>query len=197
MEPNDRTTTPTTTSRRELLRRAAVIGVGGAALLGASTLTATPAFAGGYQSGWRVCHECKTMVWGNGMVGKCGDSRVAKHNTAGSWDYKFLFNTNAGTDFQSNWKYCRLCSSMYFGYGLDGHCPGGRQTHDGTGSFDYSIYFGSLPQSQSGWAYCRNCHGLFFGPWQASSACPAFWGEMRPHDGNNSYNYQLWVQSYS
>jgi hypothetical protein len=196
MEPKGRLATPPVTTRRDLLRKAAVVGIGAGALLTAGAVTATPALAGGYQSNWRFCRNCKSMVYGSGLTGRCADPRVSAHDTTGSWDYLFLFDTNAGDGFQSDWKYCRNCNSMFWtpGYRMDGACPSGNQDqhHDSYGSFNYSLYYGPVPQTQANWNYCRLCHGLFFGPWRSTSVCPSYpKGSLKPHDGTNSYNYQM------
>ncbi|HEV7706593.1 MAG TPA: hypothetical protein VGP16_00215 [Asanoa sp.] len=196
MEPDVRAATVPGTTRRDLLRKAAIIGVGAGALLTAGAVTASPAFAD-YQYNWRFCRDCKGMVFGSG--GRCADTRHTAHNITGSWDYTFVYGVSGGgvPDYQPLWKKCGDCNALFYtdGYRQNGWCPIGdrKYAHDSYNSAtNYSLYFGPIKQTQDDWRFCRNCFGLFFNPWRSTSVCPAFArGSFTPHDGTNSFNYQM------
>jgi hypothetical protein len=90
---------------------------------------------------------------------------------------------------QAGWKWCRKCTGLFYGpQQASSRCPADQLAHDGSISWDYSL-FHTQPQfsGQVGWKWCRKCTGLFYGPQQASSRCPV----SGQHDGAASWTYHL------
>ncbi|HNN98147.1 MAG TPA: hypothetical protein PKI03_38045 [Pseudomonadota bacterium] len=92
------------------------------------------------QAGWRWCDQCSSLFFGrNATGGRC--PRGGEHNrNAASLPY-FVSPENVSRNFcgQNEWRWCRLCESLFFGphAGESACAAGGR--HDATGSSDYVL----------------------------------------------------------
>jgi hypothetical protein len=66
-------------------------------------------------------------------------------------------------------------------------CPDGG-THDGSGSYNYSLGYGdpAVPGVEVNWKWCNKCQGLSYGPNQSASVCPD-----GGHHNITGYNYAL------
>jgi uncharacterized repeat protein (TIGR01451 family) len=90
---------------------------------------------------------------------------------------------------QPGWKWCHKCEGLFYGpQQAVSRCPEDGGTHDGTYSWDYSLFHTQAQFSgQADWKWCHKCKGLFYGPQQPFSRCPA----TGTHDGTYSWSYYL------
>jgi hypothetical protein len=97
----------------------------------------------------------------------------------------------ADPQIQDNWRWCGKCEGLFYGgHQSTSNCPTGG-THDGSGSYDYQLFYLDPPVSasdiQPNWRWCGKCEGLFYGGHQSTSNCPT----GGTHDGSGSYDYHL------
>jgi FAD binding domain len=86
--------------------------------------------------------------------------------------------------YQSDWRWCHKCQSLFFGGNPGSVCPAGG-SHESIGSGDYSLVMNSpRAAGQSDWRWCHKCQGLFFGG-NPGSVCPA--GGSHDSAGNGDY----------
>jgi hypothetical protein len=70
------------------------------------------------QVNWRWCSACQGMFWGTGVC--YGNTRPGDYygpHTAGTTNYNLYFNgggLNSTTDPQAYWRWCGLCSLLYW-----------------------------------------------------------------------------------
>lgn len=191
--PNE--ATPLT--RRRVLRNGVLTGLGAAAVAIASPAFTGKAQAQGVQSGWEWCNLCKGLFYGPQTatsVCPVGGTHIGWEPVQ-SYDYFLNYNIAPGQQsFQYDWNWCRKCRGLFYGPQVSSsYCPDGG-THDGAGSYNYSVIYGAVTLTsglQQYWRWCRNCKGMFYGPQASKSWCP--FGQ--PHDGSGSYDY--WMSIYA
>ena len=92
------------------------------------------------QAGWRWCDQCSSLFFRrNATAGRC--PRGGEHNRQASSNSYFVVLENASRDFrgQNEWRWCRLCESLFFGpHAADSACASGGR-HDGSASSDYVL----------------------------------------------------------
>lgn len=92
------------------------------------------------QKNWFFCRKCNCLVFiaTGGDAGTCVQG--GGHDSTGSLNFQLPHDIPEEPRTQSNWRFCRKCSVLFFG-GNPGPCVrGGR--HDGTGSFDFVLRHG-------------------------------------------------------
>lgn len=94
----------------------------------------------GGQDGWRWCDRCSSLYFGkSATAGRCPAG--GEHNRQASSLAYFLVSENGARDFrgQNDWRWCRLCESLFYGpHAAQSACAGGPR-HDGAGSTDYVL----------------------------------------------------------
>jgi hypothetical protein len=207
-------------TRRTMLRNGLLVGVGTAAVVGASVpiarsaraaVTAPASIAPGgsaqEQFNWVFCSVCNGIFYCGGnhkSRGWCpggfdGQPHADTPSSYNSYDYGFFYDGDVGGGWQGDWFWCHICSGMFWGkdgntsYGV---CPsgGGQDTHDGSQSYNsYLVYSGGPAAGfQPGWFHCSQCSGLFYGgTYNFGGTCPIDDGDGPDHDGTGSYSYYM------
>lgn len=89
---------------------------------------------------------------------------------------------------QHDWQWCNKCQGLAFaGNPSLGACPAGGD-HDHSGSFSYSISYGSPPApkiNQGDWQWCNKCQGMTFAGNPSPGPCAA--GGDHNHSGSWEY----------
>ena len=81
---------------------------------------------------------------------------------------------------QSNWRVCRKCQGLFFGFDL-GVCPAGGP-HDPGQSLDLLLDDQPSDPGEHNWRWCHLCSGLFFAGNPTTGWCPA------PAAGGHTYD---------
>lgn len=152
-------------------------------ILVAAVLTPTVQF----QSGWRWCHKCQGLFWGNSDQGTC--AARGPHDSSESGIYSMAFGVS-GPGMQPGWRWCHKCQGLFFSGNPDqGPCPTGAR-HDSSGSGAYLMTFGDGAQGmQRSWRWCQKCQGLFFAGHRNQGTCPG--GGLHDASRSGSYSTQL------
>jgi hypothetical protein len=160
------------------------------------------------QNGWNWCNKCQTMFFGS-MINSTKCPAGGNHNNQGSGNYHLAYVTTnshqqaqvvqqtvqqvvqqtvSSGNYQSDWRWCKSCQSVFFGGAGGGKCGATGGSHDKSASYDYHVPHSSNPghKAQENWRWCSKCHCICFGGMGAGS-CYAGGG----HDFGSSYNY--WV----
>ena len=92
------------------------------------------------QPGWRWCDRCSSLFFGRSATGgRC--PKGGEHNRQAASLAYCVVPQGASRDFrgQNEWRWCRLCESLFYGpqAGESACASGGR--HDATGSADYVL----------------------------------------------------------
>ena len=143
--------------------------------------------SGSEQPGWRWCHKCQGMFFGdNPSKGVCPADHLA-HDPSQSGRYAALFGENA-VGQQGNWRWCHKCQGMFFnGNPSKGVCPADHLSHDASQSGHYAAVFGDGGAGQqANWRWCHKCQGMFFNGNPSKGVCPA---DGQAHDASQSGHY--------
>jgi M6 family metalloprotease-like protein len=99
---------------------------------------------------------------------------------------------------QTGWTFCKKCNGNYYRPNQSlSRCPDSG-THEPFDDHDFSMVWDTpdpndpTDPGQHNWRWCRKCQGMFFGGNSAPTRCPA---DNSSHDGSQSYNYVLRLQS--
>jgi hypothetical protein len=141
--------------------------------------------AGTEQPGWRWCHKCEGMFFGdNPSKGVCPAGGA--HDPSQSGRYAGLFgDTSPGA--QGSWRWCHKCQGKFFaGNPSQGVCPASG-AHDASQSGHYATL---LPANdgagqQGSWRWCHKCQGMFFAGHPTHGVCPT----GGSHDPSQSGQY--------
>ncbi|MBE1584424.1 hypothetical protein ACFPOI_30585 [Nonomuraea angiospora] len=186
-------------TRRSLLGKA--IGLGAAATLAVTTLSAAPAHAwtGPLQHPWDYCRWCAALVntsWFN--HGCPGDGQHWKIG----WTFQLPYTESTiptGTpNDQPDWRHCDGCLTLYFaGYNPAGVCRGkngGPHTHNGLyGGKNYILPHDltNTAGTQPDWRFCTKCNVLFYDGSSFKGACAAGGGHT-----SQGFNFDIPVYTY-
>src|SRR5262249_6928513 len=112
------------------------------------------------------------------------------HHLDGSGNY-LLFSASDGTSGQNDWRFCHLCTALWFnGNAFKGVCPGnGNGSHHLDGSGDYKIEASSVAGGQSNWRWCHLCTRMWLNGHTFKGVCPG--NGNGPHHLDGSGDYQL------
>eukprot|EP01097_Dermamoeba_algensis_P003790 TRINITY_DN2580_c0_g1_i1.p1 TRINITY_DN2580_c0_g1~~TRINITY_DN2580_c0_g1_i1.p1 ORF type:complete len:196 (-),score=41.25 TRINITY_DN2580_c0_g1_i1:46-600(-) len=91
---------------------------------------------------------------------------------------------------QEGWRWCSLCSVLYYGPNANGHCPASNNgPHNPNGSGDYSVSHNDkihdTNHQQENWRWCSHCANLHFAPEHGHCIRGA------PHNTDGSGHYIL------
>jgi hypothetical protein len=94
---------------------------------------------------------------------------------------------------QNGWRWCNLCSGLWFGGGGPGSnvCPASKVTgtHSAISSGNYVLKDSSDGGEQYNWRWCSRCMGLWFAGNGTAGACPAGGGHRQSGSGNYVLNF--------
>jgi hypothetical protein len=105
------------------------------------------------QQGWRYCHKCTAMVFGDGPC-FVGD----RHDYLESLVYSLPVGVDL-PDAQPGWRWCSKCQVLSLASTKVGRCAAGGE-HDHSGSGTYSVYPDSMANGQPGWRLCKKCRTM-------------------------------------
>lgn len=191
-------------TRRSMLKMAGA----SAAALAVTAGAAVPGQAAGQQAvgppgataGWRFCGRCAALFLPIGyQTGGCPAGGL--HQPLG-WMFSAQFNTGGDPHWQTEWRRCTKCHSLYFeGYpDPDGRCSqGGDHTYSAAEDKNYVLRHdvGEPPWTQMNWRFCgknpQGCSTLFYdGYANFKGVCPVSGGHSAA-----GYNFALSVVSYN
>ncbi|KAK3896595.1 beta-lactamase/transpeptidase-like protein, partial [Staphylotrichum tortipilum] len=152
--------------------------------LGTTTMTTTAAIFGagvygalwmnsdmeypGFQSNWKRCANCETLVFNGNSMGKCHAALPAdkgQHNFSGSSVYSIRKDGIVPPGHQGNWRLCNKCQAVSFAGNLQlGACSAG-ENHEHGGSANIILPFRdeSSPlaeDAEAEWRWCNRCQVL-------------------------------------
>jgi hypothetical protein len=142
--------------------------------------------ASGQLDGWRWCHRCQALTFGQGTAEKSCPAG-GKHEIALGGTYSVVV-AGASLGGQPGWRHCEKCNAAAYAPSTKQTCAAGG-AHDVSKSAAYWMRMGNpATGNQGGWKWCRKCSVLVHRG--APGRCAAGGG----HDHGDGTSYFLTVR---